>query len=282
MNACYIGTDGNIHRLGDNQNKDSLKHWKYIKKIPSGKGFRYFYTQDELRAYYNEMKGAASEKWDYAKPQKPSTMGKKIRRDESAEYNRWGNERDRIYNSDKKMDREIERARKEYKRDRNAKNWKRLSDANEKGRDVIYKDNIHAYIENERKHDEETRKIADRRYNYNRYKRNTDKAKKIYDKTSNAYSSIKKESSDKVNKGKSAIEKKTRKIKKTTKSEIKGAKRASNAIKGRGAYNYDGHNTAPKTYYKYDKKKKKNRKVGKTGRVERSMIGAYRRTHPYE
>lgn len=34
--------------------KDELMHWKYIKKIPVGKGFRYFYSMDELRAFYED------------------------------------------------------------------------------------------------------------------------------------------------------------------------------------------------------------------------------------
>ena len=34
--------------------EDELMHWKYIKKIPVGKGFRYFYSMDELRAFYAE------------------------------------------------------------------------------------------------------------------------------------------------------------------------------------------------------------------------------------
>lgn len=34
-----------------NSNKNDIRHWKYIKKIPVGKGYRYFYTWDEYRAY---------------------------------------------------------------------------------------------------------------------------------------------------------------------------------------------------------------------------------------
>lgn len=30
---------------------DELQHWKYIKKIPTGSGYRYFYSWDEWRAY---------------------------------------------------------------------------------------------------------------------------------------------------------------------------------------------------------------------------------------
>lgn len=30
---------------------DELQHWKYIKKIPMGSGYRYFYSWDEWKAY---------------------------------------------------------------------------------------------------------------------------------------------------------------------------------------------------------------------------------------
>lgn len=43
----YQASDGHVKKLGDNE----LQHWKYIKKIPVGKGFRYFYSWDEYRAF---------------------------------------------------------------------------------------------------------------------------------------------------------------------------------------------------------------------------------------
>lgn len=43
----YQASDGHIKTLGDNE----LQHWKYIKKIPAGSGYRYFYSMDEWRAY---------------------------------------------------------------------------------------------------------------------------------------------------------------------------------------------------------------------------------------
>ena len=46
----YHASDGQTKVLGDLPN-DTLQHWKYIKKIPVGKGFRYFYSWDEYRAY---------------------------------------------------------------------------------------------------------------------------------------------------------------------------------------------------------------------------------------
>lgn len=44
MSVYYQGSDGCIKTLGDTE----LAHFKYIKKI----GNRYFYTPDELKAYY--------------------------------------------------------------------------------------------------------------------------------------------------------------------------------------------------------------------------------------
>lgn len=35
---------------------NELYHWKYIKKIPIGSGYRYFYSIDELRAFYGQGK----------------------------------------------------------------------------------------------------------------------------------------------------------------------------------------------------------------------------------
>lgn len=49
----YQGSDGQVHVLGDGE---ELKHWKYIKKIKTGSGWRYFYSPEELRQFYNEGK----------------------------------------------------------------------------------------------------------------------------------------------------------------------------------------------------------------------------------
>lgn len=51
----YEGSDGNVHVLGDGE---ELKHYKYIKKIKTGSGWRYFYTPEELKAYYEGSKAA--------------------------------------------------------------------------------------------------------------------------------------------------------------------------------------------------------------------------------
>lgn len=52
MNIQYYADDGSIKNLGDNE----LQHWKYIKKIKTGSGWRYFYTPEEVQAYYEEQK----------------------------------------------------------------------------------------------------------------------------------------------------------------------------------------------------------------------------------
>ena len=49
----YQGSDGQVHVLGDGE---ELKHWKYIKKIKTGSGWRYFYSPEEIRQFYNEGK----------------------------------------------------------------------------------------------------------------------------------------------------------------------------------------------------------------------------------
>lgn len=48
----YHGSDGHVKQLGDQE----LQHWKYIKKI----GNRYFYTPEELKAYYAEAQDSAN------------------------------------------------------------------------------------------------------------------------------------------------------------------------------------------------------------------------------
>ena len=69
---------------------------------------------------------------------------------------------------------------------------------------------------------------------------------------------------------------------KTVKFEAKGVKRATNSILNGGNNFYDAHDIAPKSYSTYDRKKKKFGKNKRTGRIERMMIAAYRKTHPYE
>lgn len=47
----YQGSDGNINVLGD----DELMHFKYIKKVKTGSGYRYLYTPAEVAAYNREI-----------------------------------------------------------------------------------------------------------------------------------------------------------------------------------------------------------------------------------
>lgn len=42
------------NELLNDTKQDRVKHWKYVKKIPVGKGYRYFYTLDEYRAYLKD------------------------------------------------------------------------------------------------------------------------------------------------------------------------------------------------------------------------------------
>ena len=313
MSIQYRGDDGRTHSLGDN---NSLQHWKYIKKIPVGKGFRYFYSQDELRAYYNDAKknlspeafqDRARKDWKNENDRHERTIDPLHRRrlemmNHRGSYHSF--QRDSDFNSNEeaivsenrrheaersKISKRIKRADKykeisddikdridyakpqspkkmseKYQRDED-KEWRRYEKARNKSED------FRSFSKNEREHEKRKTQLSDRRYNLNRYKSAT---KKVSD--------IKNSGSKTVEKGRSKVEKKLNKAKKTAKSEAKGIKRASNAIRGKGNNFYDAHDTAPKSYSSYDKKKKKFGKNKKTGRAERAMIYAYRRTHPNE
>lgn len=82
-NIFYNGSDGYIHSLGDD---NSIIHWKYIKKIKSGNGWRYFYDPEELRAY---------------------TLGAKSKIDSVPRLQKHG---DKYYIADKKTQRAIDRS----------------------------------------------------------------------------------------------------------------------------------------------------------------------------
>ena len=307
-NIFYEGSDGYIHSLEDG---DSIKHWKYIKKIKSGNGYRYFYSQDEIDAYndqiqkdkvikdevfkekkiqekktrwspmdaYRDEKRAEQnridrenkkdrlekeikDRWQYAKPQKPSTMSKRVVKDSQKEQTRWINERERI-------NKETNDAFKNTKDNPYAN--ARIS-ARERVR----------FDENERLHEENKRKNADRSYNTARYR-------KIAETPHN----VAKSSSQKIDKGRSAVEKKLNKAK----NEVKGVKRVIKAINTAGEAKSKGtiYSKNGKTYrnwketpsgtiktydgrtlgydYHVEKSKKK-----KTGKAERTILGAYRKT----
>lgn len=64
--TIYRASEDFVKNIGDTE----LQHWKYIKKIPSGKGFRYFYSWDEWRAYLADPAANAVKKvGDTAKQQ---------------------------------------------------------------------------------------------------------------------------------------------------------------------------------------------------------------------
>lgn len=313
MNIQYVGEDNRIHSLGDS---NALQHWKYVKKIQTSSGPRYFYSMDELRAYYNDAKkylspegfqNRARKDWDNEIKRHESNINPLHRRrldmmnkdggyeslsrrtdfrsNEKAivsENRRHSEERSKISKRIKRADKykeisddikdRVKYAKpqspssmsKKYHQDVD-KEWDRYHNAIEKSND------FKSFSKNERKHEKRKTQLADRRYNINRYKSAT---KKVSD--------IKNSGTKQINKGRSAVEKKLNKAKKTTKSEVKGVKRATNAIRNKGNNYYDAHDTAPKSYSTYDRKKKKFGKNNKTGRIERTMIAAYRKTHPYE
>lgn len=388
MTIDYRGSDGRMHFLGDD---NSLKHYKYIKKIMTGSGPRYFYSQDELRAFYEEAKGnakgelnnlkkkseetwryakpqspaqmqkrvnsdirreqsrhsnryekldakrwkmirdpnrpdnlakdkkfqrnedkivtenrrheyenrrnnsrkstadryakavnTAKEKWDYGRPQKPSTMRRKVARDSAKEFDRYRKERDRIHREDLKVFDDEKRSK-----NMSAKEHRKLRERIRKNNEDWYK--------NYDTHDERSRVNSDRRYNANRYQNAVDEPKKAAEKAnkkrkkvskaaSNSLNRVRSESSNKIERGRSSVEKRIKKAKRTAKNEANGAKRVTKAIKGKGGIIYSGDG---KTYSKYYKKKgAKNvtisKKKKKTGKVERGILKAYRKTHPYE
>lgn len=287
MNIQYYADDGTIKNLGD----DELQHWKYIKKIKTGSGWRYFYSPEELRQFYNEGK-------------------KKV--DSIPRLQKHG---DKYYIADKKTQKKIEKSgaggndyyvdKKAYKKrskegneplrklgvnpktlstDRsilefNAKETNRIRDEKEKY-DIGYR-----YGNELSKSLYRAKSLAKQKSYEGAAKGQTKKYEQYEAKnvTNRKISEIK----NKTSKGKSAVKKKLNKAKKTVKNEVKGVKRASNALSKNGKVEgvYEG-NGAKKFYpMKYDKKKRlytSSGKAKKTGKIERRMINSYRKRHPYE
>ena len=170
MSIQYKGDDGRIHSLGDN---NSLRHWKYIKKIPVGKGFRYFYSQEELRAYYDEIKGKAEnklgeaerqakDKWRYAKPQSPEDMQKRVNSDIRKEQSRHNNRYEKL----------------------DSKRWKMMRDPNRPdnlARDKRFQKNEERIVGENRRHEYENRKNNYRKTAADRYARAIDTAKEKWE-----------------------------------------------------------------------------------------------------
>lgn len=125
----YIGVDGQVRN-------DSLMHWKYIKKIKAGSGWRYFYTPEEVRAYYKEEQGKANAQYEakeaYSNKKLSEGLRKnanaansqmrKIGKEHSRALRRWGEgrvdprvarkEEKRIINIANKESKKIKRTRK--------------------------------------------------------------------------------------------------------------------------------------------------------------------------
>ena len=93
----YHGSDGHIKQLGDQE----LQHYKYIKKI----GNRYFYTQEALRAYYNDQKKVATA--DYAKERAADKAGQMQREATIRKDYALGRDSKEQYERNKKINRAI-------------------------------------------------------------------------------------------------------------------------------------------------------------------------------
>lgn len=105
----YIGIDGNVHN-------DSLMHWKYIKKIKSGSGWRYFYTPEEIRAYYKEEQGKANAQYE-AKEAYSNKIQREHRKDNKFMYEaRKRGIRDKLYFENGKLVNNLYGSRKDRKK----------------------------------------------------------------------------------------------------------------------------------------------------------------------
>lgn len=199
----YQGSDGQVHVLGDGE---ELKHWKYIKKIKSGNGWRYFYSQDEINAYMKEAQGAAK--------------GVKNKIDSIPRLQKHG---DKYYIADKKTQRKIEKSGvggnvlyrnkkgdlgpyKSYRpTDNQVSKWiakDRMANAKGKEADNGRKGdkNIVGKAMSAATAASETSKIKARESAYSKYE-----AKNVL---SRPFSSVKKKAQKKINKGKKKIERK--------------------------------------------------------------------------
>lgn len=280
MNIQYYATDGTVKNLGD----DELQHWKYIKKIKTGSGWRYFYSPEELRQFYNEGKKKA---------------------DSIPRLQKHG---DKYYIADKKTQRNIEKSGvggnvlyrnkkgdlgpyKNYRpTDNQVSKWiakDRMANAKGKEADNGRKGdkNIVGKAMSAATAASETSKIKARESAYSKYE-----AKNV---TNRKISEIK----NKTNKGKSAVEKKLKKVKKTTKNEVEGVKRVTKAINKAGKAKSQGtkYSKNGKTYrnwkevpsgtfklyngktigYDYHPTEEKKKK---TGKAERAILSVYRKT----
>lgn len=279
----YQGSDGNIHVLGD---AEELKHFKYIKKIKAGNGWRYFYTPEEVKAYYNASKAVTNVKYDFVDGMKKNRSEK-----------RTENSRQKF---EKQTQRDIERTRNklmrgdittdEAKREVSGLLKRTGKNAMKYGKESAKEQAKTAISENKNKVKRKVEPVTNtakamakgeipKQPKKKTATLKTNKKKKLSKTVSKSLSKARKESSKSINKGRSAVEKKLNKTKKTVKNEAKGVKRVTKAMQGKGNNFYDADG---KHYSVYDKKKKKFGKSKKTGKAERTLLSAYRKTHPYE
>lgn len=199
----YQGSDGRVHVLGDGE---EIKHWKYIKKIKSGNGWRYFYSQDEINAYMKEVQGVAK--------------GVKNKIDSIPRLEKHGS---KYYIADKKTQRNIEKSGvggntlyrnkkgdigsyKNYKVTKNAVSKQTAKDRmdNAKGKEALNgrkgDKSIIGKTMSAAKAASEMSKIKARESAYEKYE-----AKNVLTKP---FSSVKKKAEKKINKGKKKIERK--------------------------------------------------------------------------
>lgn len=245
---------------------EELVHgFKYIKKIKTGKGWRYFYTPSEIKAFYaNEKVKADSE---YAKKQDAS-ISKYLDAKSRYRSELYGphNNMLRVYGSSDVKQHRIsahERVNRVNKLDAESE------DRYKKAKETFKKDTA--------------KNVAERKY-----KPIVNTAKKVAEKPVNEF---KKDATSTANKAK-----------KTLKREVAGAKRAADIWTDRKVkrgqkvamyypiykdkyYSEETVNstrTDKKTgrqFYTTDQKKRKKKK---TTRLERASLRAYRKTHPYE
>lgn len=128
------------HGSSRNDWNDYLMHrkHKYIKKIGSGRNARYFYTMDELRAYYklqtapadtayaartkkNKLVDTAQDKVDYKKDEKHGLYTERYKDDNGVSHVRTTNFGGEEYEKNVYEPREREKARSRRKRDRESK-----------------------------------------------------------------------------------------------------------------------------------------------------------------
>ena len=191
MNIKYYAADGTIKSLGDNE----LAHYKYIKKIKSGSGWRYFYTPEEIRAYYKEAKIETKTKYDREDARAQKTADRRS----DAAMNRFEN----------RTNRDIARLK------RKAKNGS------------ITEQDLKDFAKKTGKGAADYGKTAAKEQMKSSLIKNKNKIKRVADPITSTgkavvykpTSQIKKDSSKKVEKGRSAVEKRLNKAKKTSKGK---------------------------------------------------------------